>query len=86
MVHACTMDTFGLLLFLGYDISGQLAVLFVAVSSCNSVPDLLNAIDKYQEAGFTQTPQVVLSNSPEVFEAFRSKYEDKPASQGRISF
>ena len=70
------MDTFSLTLILGLDIAGQLTILFIAINPHISTPSLLNMIEKFQEAGFTQTPKVVLSNSTEVFQAFKLKYED----------
>ena len=56
------MQTFGLTLFLGYDIAGQLSILFVAISNNISVPNLLTIIDRYIDAGFTQRPEVVIAN------------------------
>lgn len=69
-------SNFSLILILGLDIAGQLSVLFVAITPHISPTILLSVIEKFQEAGFSQTPKVVLSNNTDVFQAIKSKFED----------
>ena len=74
------MEDISLILILGLDIAGQTSILFITINTCNSIPNLLNAIEKFQEAGFNKPPEVIISNQPEVFDAFRSKYENSNIS------